>query len=811
MTMETEKSFFEKYDREFERAKRYGRIFSLCLISIANLKNFNLEEIHKVIKNSLRVTDYIFKYGDNEFILILTETDKKGTIHLCDRIIKKLIDLYQEREIKINCGVSTYKIDSTDKEALLEKCKNALENSQRISKNHIFAFKPLTKFSIEFFKWFDKTMKIKFKRNWFITGFLLASFIGILIILFTLIENLKIRRELLFEKAQISGNWKLVYEENFDKNVLQNWKINKGDWSIENGCLVARGRENYITLNKPVNGNIKIEFEAWIPRGNKIVQDLSCFIHNSEENITPKLYFFGFGEHKNTKTVIERLGKEVRRDYNVLISPGVKYKIIVESIDDTIKCSINDKLIFEYVDLFPLFSKKDKFFGLYSWGEGQHYDNIKIYTYEVGMSINVFQLGDDYFFNNSYDKAIEKYSEIFEAHKTTELGAKALYKIGLCYQLLNNKSKAIEIFDDIVKRYPKFGISAYSIIQKARVYVSEKEYIKGLKEVEVLHKMKNLGQIKEELEAFYFELLETTIVNYIYEISLEVCDKILKLNPYDLWVRGDILNIKVDIYTKLGDFKEAINICNEIMKNNYSTLIKLTATAKKYYLMALDGNIIESIKNFENIVTIDPKEDPEIKTVQLESFTLYFEILRDTRQIQRALKLIDKDLLDYPSFKEIQKELDLDYYKAQIFHAKGKYDLAIKYYCSSLIKNPKNQMAYLWLGDAFFSNGKIKKAKEYWQNLLNLIENEPKKREETVTAVNYLLGRTDINSIIKYVDNIKSIFTKSMFYYIIGLGLEVNGRKIEAIKYYNKSLEFFKVPVWPSILAAVKIGKYQEL
>lgn len=88
-------------EKEIARAKRYGYVFSLVLVDIDNLKEVNDKHGHsegdelimntaKFLELCCRESDYVFRYGGDEFIILLTNTDKKGVIVFEEELGKKL-------------------------------------------------------------------------------------------------------------------------------------------------------------------------------------------------------------------------------------------------------------------------------------------------------------------------------------------------------------------------------------------------------------------------------------------------------------------------------------------------------------------------------------------------------------------------------------------------------------------------------------------------------------------------------------------------------------------------------------------------
>ncbi|UCF93941.1 MAG: diguanylate cyclase [Desulfobacterales bacterium] len=93
--------FFNQLKTEMERAHRYGRPLSLIMMDIDDFKKFNdqfghfegdqvLARTGKVIRESLRGADSGYRYGGEEFTVILPETDREKGFHVAERIRKSL-------------------------------------------------------------------------------------------------------------------------------------------------------------------------------------------------------------------------------------------------------------------------------------------------------------------------------------------------------------------------------------------------------------------------------------------------------------------------------------------------------------------------------------------------------------------------------------------------------------------------------------------------------------------------------------------------------------------------------------------------
>ncbi len=89
--------FFTLLDIELKRAERYGNNLSIIIFDVDNFKNYNdnnghlkgsdtLRKIGKIMKRVFRNGDILARYGGDEFILILPDTDSVGAYLAAERI-----------------------------------------------------------------------------------------------------------------------------------------------------------------------------------------------------------------------------------------------------------------------------------------------------------------------------------------------------------------------------------------------------------------------------------------------------------------------------------------------------------------------------------------------------------------------------------------------------------------------------------------------------------------------------------------------------------------------------------------------------
>lgn len=91
--------FFGRAKDEIERCKRYSSTLSLILLDVDDFKNFNdtyghidgdrvLAELANVIREGIRGVDSAYRYGGEEFIVLLPETEPAEALGVAERLRK---------------------------------------------------------------------------------------------------------------------------------------------------------------------------------------------------------------------------------------------------------------------------------------------------------------------------------------------------------------------------------------------------------------------------------------------------------------------------------------------------------------------------------------------------------------------------------------------------------------------------------------------------------------------------------------------------------------------------------------------------
>lgn len=140
--------FSEMLKYEIEKFKRYSLYFSLIFFDIDHFKSVNdtfghdigdfvLKEIASLVQSKLRDTDTFARWGGEEFIILLPNTDLSNATKLAERLREAIAQHdFQYREITSSFGVTEIKsADSED--SLIKRVDENLYNSKNSGRNRV--------------------------------------------------------------------------------------------------------------------------------------------------------------------------------------------------------------------------------------------------------------------------------------------------------------------------------------------------------------------------------------------------------------------------------------------------------------------------------------------------------------------------------------------------------------------------------------------------------------------------------------------------------------------------------------------------
>ena len=143
--------FFAAIDREIARSARSGRGFCLLMMDLDELKTINdryghfegdrvLRGVGEVISEGVRRIDIAARYGGDEFVVLLPETDPTGAYVLAEKIRLGVADLVlpgTDARTTLSVGVVAYPQDGQTSDELMITADRAMYGSKRQGKNRV--------------------------------------------------------------------------------------------------------------------------------------------------------------------------------------------------------------------------------------------------------------------------------------------------------------------------------------------------------------------------------------------------------------------------------------------------------------------------------------------------------------------------------------------------------------------------------------------------------------------------------------------------------------------------------------------------
>jgi len=145
-------TFDDSLDREISLAHRHEYAFSMLIIDIDFFKKVNDTYGHKVgddalkmiadtIQKCIRSSDLLYRYGGEEFVVLIGNTDVENSFIIADRILKSVRDIDMQVEDKrldlsVSIGMTSLNVDDTS-ESLFSRADSAMYSAKNDGRDQI--------------------------------------------------------------------------------------------------------------------------------------------------------------------------------------------------------------------------------------------------------------------------------------------------------------------------------------------------------------------------------------------------------------------------------------------------------------------------------------------------------------------------------------------------------------------------------------------------------------------------------------------------------------------------------------------------
>ncbi len=148
------RSFQERFREEISRARRYNQTISVIYSDLDNFASLNkgagfrcgdqviqkVSNVFQAQEDNARTSDIACRFGGQEFVALLPETDKAGAAIKAERLRESVSDTLMPGGVSVtlSIGVATFPEDGSSAGDVLAAAQNAVQTAKSLGRNQVF-------------------------------------------------------------------------------------------------------------------------------------------------------------------------------------------------------------------------------------------------------------------------------------------------------------------------------------------------------------------------------------------------------------------------------------------------------------------------------------------------------------------------------------------------------------------------------------------------------------------------------------------------------------------------------------------------
>ncbi len=152
------RSIYQKIEGEIGRSRRHNRHIGVVMMDMDDFKRVNdgndhlfgsyvLSDVGRIIRETMRQGDFAARYGGDEFLIVLTDTNIEGTTRFSERLRSRIgnqVFQNKNQSIRLTASMGFALLDPSlmeiDARSLVRCADNALYESKRTGKNCVRSY-----------------------------------------------------------------------------------------------------------------------------------------------------------------------------------------------------------------------------------------------------------------------------------------------------------------------------------------------------------------------------------------------------------------------------------------------------------------------------------------------------------------------------------------------------------------------------------------------------------------------------------------------------------------------------------------------